>query len=93
MSDPQPDNPSPYREPDAHEPDTEASLRSLAGRPGHDPPSLGPSSDAPDPSEGSVVWRPKQGLGVKLAAWAILALIALGLVAMIALLVMAGRGG
>lgn len=93
MSDPQPDNPSPPREPDPDDSATEASLRGLAGRPGHEPPTLGPSSDAPDTSDGSVVWRPKQGLGVKLAAWAILALIALGLVAMIALLVMARRGG
>jgi len=92
MNAPQPDNPSPPRDPDAEDSATEASLRGLAGRPGIEPPSLGPSSDAPDTSDGSVVWRPKKGLGVKLAAWAILALIALGLVAMIALLVMAGSG-
>ncbi|MCC7204434.1 MAG: hypothetical protein IT441_05095 [Phycisphaeraceae bacterium] len=92
MSDPQPHDPAPPREPDANDSATEASLRGLAGRPGHNPPSLGPSSDTPDPADGSVVWRPRQGLGVKLAAWVILALIALGLAAMLALLIMANRG-
>lgn len=90
MSEERPDRDSSPRKPDEREPDVAESLRGLADRTGHGPPSLGQRDDLDEQADGSVTWRPRQGFGVKLAAWAILALIGLGLAAMIAML-MVGR--